>query len=69
MISPEQLEQWIADIYEDFTREEDQAVLRRNMDEANTALMGKIACQKLRTKLENRVKLPGNVARMPRGRH
>ena len=68
MISPEELSTWLDDLYEDYAREEDQAILQRDMDKATRALAGKEALQRIRTRIENRVELPVNVRRFPRGR-
>jgi hypothetical protein len=68
MITPEELSNWIDDLYSDYAREEDQAILQRDMDKAVRALAGKEACQRIRQRIEARTQLPLNVARMPRGR-
>lgn len=68
MISPEELSQWIDDLYADYSREIDQAILQRDMAKAERALAGKEACQRIRTRIEARTLLPTNVAHMPRGR-
>jgi hypothetical protein len=68
MISLEELGTWLDDLYSDYSREEDQAILQRDMDKAVRALAGKEACQRIRARIEARTQLPVNVARMPRGR-
>lgn len=68
MLTPEQIGAMLDDLYDDYAREEDQAVLQRDMDKAQRALAGKEACQRIRTRLESRLRLPENVTRFSRGR-
>lgn len=68
MISPEELSRWIAEMYEDYGREMEQAIMQRDMAKAERALAGKEACQRIRSRIESKTLLPINAARMPRGR-
>lgn len=59
---------FIADVYDQYQREEDQAILQRNMDKAIAALAGKDACHRLRTSLGIRFDMAENVVRMTAGK-
>lgn len=50
-IQLDRLEKMIDDVREQFQREEDQAILQRNMDKAIHALAGKDACARLKNSL------------------
>lgn len=54
MISVEDFEKWIAEMKEMYQREEEQAVRRRDMEQAMYALAGKDACERLRNYLPMR---------------
>lgn len=61
-ISLERLEQFINDLSDQYQREEDQAILRREMDKAIVALAGKDACARLKSNLGMRVEMDANWA-------
>lgn len=63
-ISMEKLERFINDLYEQYQREEEQAILQRSMDKAVTALCGKEACVRLKNSLGMRIQMEDNLVRM-----
>jgi hypothetical protein len=48
----------LEDVREQFQREEDQSILKRDLHEAAMAIGGKDACDRIRRALEARVGLP-----------
>jgi hypothetical protein len=67
-IDLEKLERFIQDLYEQYQREEEQAIMQRNMDKAVAALCGKEACIRLKNNLGMRVEMDNNVVRMQRSK-
>jgi hypothetical protein len=63
-ISIERLEQFINDLREQYQREEEQAILQRNMDKAVLALAGKEACTRLKNSLGLRAEMDANAVRV-----
>jgi len=63
-ISIERLKQFIDDVYEQYQREEEQAILQRNMDKAAHALAGKDACTRLKNSLGMRIEMDENALRV-----
>lgn len=57
------LDQFLTDLWEQYQREEDQAIMQRNMDKAVTALAGKEALTRIKSNLGMRVEMDENVAR------
>jgi hypothetical protein len=55
---------FIKDLYEQYQREEEQAIMQRNMEKAVAALAGKDACVRLRNSLGLRAQMEENVVRM-----
>jgi hypothetical protein len=62
----EKVERFIQDLYEQYQREEEQAILQRNMDKAVAALCGKEACIRLKNNLGMRIDMEDNLVRMQR---
>lgn len=60
-ISIERLEQFINDVRDQYQREEEQAILQRNMDKAFIALAGKEACARLKSNLGMRIDMDSNL--------
>lgn len=56
-ISLERLEELIDELREQYEREEEQAILQRNMDKAVAALCGKDACTRLKNSLGMRLEM------------
>lgn len=67
-ITFERLEQFIDDLRAQYQREEEQAILQRNMDKAVIALAGKDACTRLKNNLGMRVEMDANMVAMNAGR-
>jgi hypothetical protein len=67
-ITFERLEQFINDLREQYQREEEQAILQRNMDKAVIALAGKDACTRLKNNLGMRVEMDANMVAVNAGR-
>jgi predicted secreted Zn-dependent protease len=63
-ISIERLHDFIDDIADMYQREEEQAILQRNMEKAVQALAGKEACQRLRNSIGMRAEMDANAARV-----
>lgn len=56
-ITLDRLDELLAEIYEDFQREEDQGVLQRDIEKATHALAGKDAIARIRNRIGLRVEL------------
>lgn len=67
-ISFERLEQFINDLRDQYQREEEQAILQRNMDKAVLALAGKEACTRLKSNLGMRLEMDSNMVAVTSGR-
>ena len=67
-ITLERLEQFINDLREQYQREEEQAILQRNMDKAVLALAGKEACTRLKNSIGLRVEMDANLVVVNSGR-
>lgn len=63
-ISIERLHTFIDDLREQYQREEEQAILQRNMDKAILALAGKEACTRLKNNLGMRIDMDANAVRV-----
>ena len=63
-ISLERLEEFIDDLREQYQREEEQAILQRNMDKAILALAGKEACTRLKNNIGMRAEMDANAVRV-----
>jgi len=63
-ISIERLHTFIDDLREQYQREEEQAILQRNMDKAILALAGKEACTRLKNNLGMRIEMDENAVRV-----
>jgi hypothetical protein len=63
-ISFERLERFINDLVEQYQREEDQAILQRNMDKAVLALAGKEACARMKNNFGMRIEMDANALRV-----
>ena len=63
-ISLERLEQFINDLREMYQREEEQAILQRNMEKAVHALAGKDACERLKNYLGMSAGMDANAVRV-----
>ena len=59
-----ELELWIGEMREMYAREEDQAIMQRNMDKAVAALSGKDACERLRNYLATRMEMHEHLLRV-----
>lgn len=68
VIEREKLERFIDDLYEQYQREEEQAILQRNMDKAVAALCGKDACHRLKNNLGMRMDMESSIRTMQRSR-
>lgn len=62
------VERMIQDMYDQYQREEEQAIMQRSMDKAVAALCGKDACTRLRNSLGLRFQMEENVVRMNHGK-
>lgn len=60
-ISLERLAEFIDDLRDQYQREEEQAILQRNMERAVQALAGKEACTRLKSNLGMRLEMDRNV--------
>jgi hypothetical protein len=67
-ISIERLHQFIDDLEAQYQREEEQAILQRNMEKAVAALCGKEACARLKNNLGMRVEMDRNLVAVTSGR-
>jgi len=65
-ISIEKIHDFIDDLYDQYQREEEQAILQRNMEKAVQALAGKEACERLRNSIGMRVEMEQNAVRVLR---
>lgn len=68
VITTERLEQFMQDIYDQYQREEDQAILQRDMDKATRALSGKEACIRIKNNLGMRIDMDENLVLLERGK-
>jgi hypothetical protein len=57
----EEVFRYIDELLEEFQREEDQAIMQRNMDKAIAGLAGKDACERLRRRLQFAADVRRNV--------
>jgi len=55
---------WVADVNEEFQREEDQGVLQGRLDKAAHALAGKDACERLKRAMTMRYGMHDNTVVM-----
>jgi predicted secreted Zn-dependent protease len=67
-ISLERIHDWIDDVYDLYQREEEQAIMQRNMEKAVHALAGKEACERLRNSIGLRAEMAENAARVLAGK-
>jgi predicted secreted Zn-dependent protease len=65
-ISLEKIHDFIDDLYDQYQREEEQAILQRNMEKAVQALAGKEACERLRNSIGMRAEMDQNAVRVLR---
>ncbi len=55
---------WIADLNEEYQREQDQGILQGRLDKATAALCGKDACERLKRTLAARYGMAQHLAVM-----
>ena len=67
-ITLERLEVFIQDLFEQYQREEDQAILQGSMEKAVHALAGKEACVRLKSNLGMRIEMDANLVSVTRER-
>jgi predicted secreted Zn-dependent protease len=67
-ISLDRVHDFIDDLADQYQREEEQAIMQRNMDKAVLALAGKEACERLRSTIGMRSEMDANAVRVLRER-
>jgi hypothetical protein len=68
LIDTEKIDGFIKDLYDQYQREEEQAILQRSMEKAVVALCGKEACTRIKQSLGLRLHMEDNLVRMTTGK-